>query len=193
MFIALKPLEERKLSSDLVIARLRRELVSVPGAPAYLQVVQDVRVGGRMGAAQYQYTLQSDNLTDLLTWAPRVEQQLRTLHGVADVNSDQQNKRNAVNNRDRPQHGFTAGHYGPDDRRGSLRCIRSRTGSIMYTLLNQYHVVMEVEPKFWQRPDALRFIYVPSSTGVLVPLSVFTHYEPSTTALASPIRANFRR
>ncbi|HEX9080479.1 MAG TPA: efflux RND transporter permease subunit, partial [Desulfuromonadaceae bacterium] len=92
MFIALKPLEERKLSADQVIARLRKKLTSVPGAPAYLQAVQDLRVGGRMEAAQYQYTLRGDNLAELLAWAPRVEGKLRTLRVIADVNSDQQDK-----------------------------------------------------------------------------------------------------
>jgi hydrophobe/amphiphile efflux-1 (HAE1) family protein len=191
MFIALKPLGERKLSADQVIARLRSKLVSVPGAPAYLQVVQDVRVGGRFGAAQYQYTLQGDNLAELLTWAPRVEQQLRTLPGVADVNSDQQNKgmqSTIVIDRS------TASRLGitPQMIDNVLYdAFGQRQVSIMYTQLNQYHVVMEVEPRFWQRPETLRSIYVRSSTGALVPLSTFTHYEPASTALAIPHQGQF--
>jgi multidrug efflux pump len=191
MFIALKPLEERKLSADQVIARLRRKLVSVPGAPAYLQAVQDVRVGGRIGAAQYQYTLQGDNLAELMAWAPRVEQQLRVLPGVADVNSDQQDKgiqSTVVIDRS------TASRLGVtpqliDDTLYSA--FGQRQVSIMYTLLNQYHVVMEVEPRFWQRPETLRDIYVHSSNGALVPLSAFTHYEPTAAALAVSHQGQF--
>jgi multidrug efflux pump len=191
MFIALKSLGERKLSADLVIARLRRKLVSVPGAPAYLQAIQDLRVGGRFGASQYQYTLQGDNLAELLTWSPRVEQQVRALHGVADVNSDQQNngmQSTVVIDRS------TASRLGITTQvidAALYDAFGQEQVSIMYTLLNQYHVVMEVEPSFWQRPDALRFIYVPSSSGALVPLSTFTHYEPATTALAIAHQGQF--
>ena len=184
MFIALKPLEERKLSADQVIARLRKKLVSVPGAPAFLQAVQDVRVGGRISAAQYQYTLQGENLGELMTWAPQVEQKLRTLPGVVDVNSDQQDKgmqSTLVVDRS------TASRLGITSQMID-NTLYSAFGqsqvSIMYTLLNQYHVVMEVEPRFWQRPETLRDIYAHSSSGALVPLSTFTHYEPTATALA---------
>ena len=191
MFIALKPLGDRTLSTDQVIARLRGKLVSVPGAPAYLQAVQDLRVGGRMGAAQYQYTLQGDNLAELLAWAPRVEQQLRTLPAVADVNSDQQNKGMqstiVIDRSTASRLGITPQMI--DD--ALYDAFGQRQVSIMYTLLNQYHVVMEVEPKFWQRPDTLRYIYVRSSTGVLVPLSAFTSYEPAATALAIAHQGQF--
>ena len=184
MFIALKPLEERKLSADQVIARLRKKLVSVPGAPAFLQAVQDVRVGGRISAAQYQYTLQGENLGELMTWAPQVEQKLRTLPGVVDVNSDQQDKgmqSTLVVDRS------TASRLGITSQMID-NTLYSAFGqsqvSIMYTLLNQYHVVMEVEPRYWQRPESLRDIYAHSSSGALVPLSTFTRYEPTATALA---------
>ncbi len=191
MFIALKPQDERKLTADQVIGRLRKKLVSVPGAPAYLQAVQDVRVGGRIGAAQFQYTLQGDELAELMAWAPRVEQQLRTLHGIADVNSDQQDKgAQSTVMIDRS----TAARLGIstqliDDTLYSA--FGQRQVSIMYTLLNQYHVVMEVEPKYWQRPETLRDIYVHSSNGALVPLSAFTRYEPTTTALAVAHQGQF--
>jgi multidrug efflux pump len=184
MFIALKPLEERNLSADQVIARLRRKLVSVPGAPAFLQAVQDVRVGGMISAAQYQYTLRGDKLRELMTWAPQVEQKLRALPGVVDVNSDQQDKgmqSTVVIDRS------TASRLGITSQmidNTLYSAFGQRQVSIMYTLLNQYHVVMEVEPRFWQRPETLRDIYVHSSSGALVPLSAFTRYEPTTTALA---------
>src|SRR5439155_17645898 len=92
LFIMLKPLEERRLSADQVIARLRGRLAAVPGAPTFLQAVQDLRAGGRSSNAQYQYTLQGDNVTELDAWGPRVLQRLRTLPQLADVNSDQQDK-----------------------------------------------------------------------------------------------------
>ncbi len=191
MFIALKPIEERKLSADQVIARLRKKISSVPGAPAYLQAVQDVRAGGRMSGGQYQYTLQGENLTDLMTWSPRIEQRLREIPGIVDVNSDQQDKglqASIVIDRS------TASRMGVspqviDDTLYSA--FGQRQVSIMYTPLNQYHVVMEVEPSFWQRPETLRHIYVRSSTGALVPLSAFASYEMTQTTLAISHQGQF--
>jgi hydrophobe/amphiphile efflux-1 (HAE1) family protein len=191
MFIALKPIEQRKLSADQVIARLRKNISSVPGAPAYLQSVQDVRAGGRTSGGQYQYTLQGENLTDLMTWCPLLEQRLREVPGILDVNSDQQNKglqASLVIDR------ATASRLGVspqaiDDTLYSA--FGQRQVSIMYTPLNQYHVVMEVEPSFWQRPETLRHIYVPSSTGALVPLSAFTRYDMTQTALAISHQGQF--
>ncbi len=191
MFIALKPIEERKLSADQVIARLRKKISSVPGAPAYLQAVQDVRAGGRMSGGQYQYTLQGENLMDLMTWCPLIEQRLREVPGIVDVNSDQQNKglqASLVIDR------ATASRLGVspqviDDTLYSA--FGQRQVSIMYTPLNQYHVIMEVEPRFWQRPETLRYIYVPSSTGALIPLSAFTHYDMTQTSLAISHQGQF--
>ncbi len=191
MFIALKPLEERKLSADQVIARLRKKLMGVPGAPAYLQAVQDLRVGGRLGAAQYQYTLRGDNLAELLTWSPRVEAKLRTLPGIADVNSDQQDKGMqstvVIDRATAARLGITP--LAIDDTLYSA--FGQRQVSIMYTLLNQYHVVMEVEPRFWQRPETLRYIYVSSANVTLVPLSAFARFEPANTALAVAHQGQF--
>ena len=191
MFIALKPLEERKLSADQVIARLRKKISSVPGAPAYLQSVQDVRAGGRMSGGQYQYTLQGENLMDLMTWSPRIEQRLREIPGIVDVNSDQQDKglqASVVIDRS------TASRLGVspqviDDTLYSA--FGQRQVSIMYTPLNQYHVVMEVEPRFWQRPETLRHIYVRSSTGALVPLSAIARYEMTQTTLSVSHQGQF--
>lgn len=191
MFIALKPLGERKLSADQVIARLRKKLVSVPGAPAFLQAVQDVRVGGRISAAQYQFTLQGDHLKELMAWAPQVEQQLRKVPGVVDVNSDQQDKGMqstvVVDRSTASRLGITSQMI--DDNLYSA--FGQRQVSIMYTLLNQYHVVMEVEPRFLQRPESLQDIYVHSSSGTLVPLSAFTRFEPTATALAVSHQGQF--
>ena len=89
--MALKPLEERKISSSQVINRLRPKLAAVPGAMTFLQAGQDLRIGGRQSNAQYQYTIQSENLSDLVKWGPIVLAEMRKLHGFTDVNSDQQN------------------------------------------------------------------------------------------------------
>jgi multidrug efflux pump len=184
MFISLQPKERRKLTADQVIARLRGKLAHVPGATLVLQPVQDVRVGGRTSAAQYQYTLQGDNSEELLQWAPRVLERLRKLPELTDVNSDQQNRgleaRLVI---DRP----TASRLGisPQDIDNTLYdAFGQRQVSTMYTPLNQYHVIMEVEPKFWQSPDGLKYVYVRSKAGELVPLSAFTSYQPSLAPLA---------
>ena len=184
MFIALKPLEERGLSSDEVIGRLRPKLAKVPGAPTYLQAIQDLRIGGRASSAQYQYTLQSMDLAELNTWAPKVESKLRTLPEIVDVNSDQQ---------DRGQQSLVVFDRVTASRLGlSSQLIDDtlydafgqRQVSIMYTPLNQYHVVMEVAPQYWQDPSALHEIYVRSPGGAQVPLSAVTRYEPANTILS---------
>jgi multidrug efflux pump len=184
MFISLKPFGERKASARDVIARLRQRLAQVPGAPTYLQPVQDLRVGGMASSALYQYTLQGDNLEELNTWAPRMLRRLRELPQLVDVNSDQQDKglqASLVIDRD------TASRLGITTQlidNTLYDAFGQRQVAITYTLLNQYHVVMEVAPRFWQRPETLREIYVHSSTGAEVPLSAFTHYEPTATSLS---------
>ena len=184
MFISLKPLEERKLSTDQVIARLRPKLATVPGAPTFLQAVQDLRIGGRASSSQYQYTLQSVNLKELNLWAPRVERQLRTLTDIVDVNSDQQ---------DKGLQSLVAFDRGTASRLGLspqliddtlYDAFGQRQVSIMYTPLNQYHVVMEVAPQFLQSAAALNDIYVRSPAGMQVPLSAVARYEPTSTLLS---------
>ncbi len=181
--ITLKPLAERKMSSDEVIARLRPRLARVPGVSLYLQAVQDLRIGGRSSGAQYQYTLQSDSVTELNDWAPRVFQKLRTLQELADVNSDQQDRGlQAGLEIDR----VTAGRMGISAQsidNTLYDAFGQRQVSVMYTQLNQYHVVMEVDPQFWQNPDGLRFLYVKGNGGQQVPLSAIARYVPSNTAL----------
>ena len=184
MFIALKPLEERGgLSVDQVIARLRPKLAQVPGAPTVLQAIQDLRIGGRASSAQYQYTLQSVDLAELNAWAPKVERRLRTLREIADVNSDQQDKgQQSLVVFDR----LTASRLGVspqliDDT--LYDAFGQRQVAILYTPLNQYHVVMEVAPQFWQDPATLHDIYVRSSTGSQVPLSAVARFEPTNTLL----------
>jgi len=183
VFASLKPLEERKLNVDQVIARLRGKLSKVPGATLYLQAVQDVRMGGRQSNAQYQFTLQAEDYQELSAWAPRVLDRLRKLPELVDLNSDQLDKGlKATLVIDRS----TASRLGitPQMIDDTLYdAFGQRQVSTMYTELNQYHVVMEVEPRYWQRPDTLHDIYVRSSTGVQVPLSAFTHFEPTNDTL----------
>mgnify|MGYP003693685953 CR=1 FL=1 len=175
---------ERKISVDLVIQRLRGKLAHVPGATLFLQAVQDVRVGGRMSNAQYQYTLQSTDLNELNSFAPRMLAKLRTVEGLRDVATDQQNRglqASLVIDRD------TASRLGilPQLIDNTLYdAFGQRQVSNIYTPLNQYHVVLEVPPAYQQNPDALKSIYVKSSTGSQVPLSAFAHFSQGTTPLA---------
>jgi multidrug efflux pump len=184
MFAQLKPLNERKLSADQVIARIRSKTSGIPGAALYLQAVQDLSVGGRYGAAQYQYTLQADNLDDLTHWAPILQQRLAKIPELRDVNSDQQMhglESAIVIDRD------TAGRLGVDvlDIDNTLSdAFGQRQVSNIYKGLNQYHVVLEVAPEFQPGPDVLKSVYVPSKSGKLVPLSAFAHFEHSNTALS---------
>jgi multidrug efflux pump len=184
MFIALKPFEERKATAGEVITRLRGKLARVPGAPTYLQPVQDLRIGGRIGAGLYQYTIQGDNLAEINTWAARMLQRMRTLPQLVDTSSDQQDKGlqvTVVIDRD------TASRLGitPQLVDNTLNdAFGQRQVSITYTLLNQYHVVMEVEPRFWQRPETLGDIYLNGPGGAVVPLSGFARFERTATSLA---------
>jgi multidrug efflux pump len=184
MFIGLKPLDERGgLSVDQVIARLRPKLAQVPGAPTVLQAIQDLRIGGRASSAQYQYTLQSVDLAELNAWAPKVERRLRALPEIADVNSDQQDKgQQSLVVFDR----LTASRLGVspqliDDT--LYDAFGQRQVAILYTPLNQYHVVMEVAPQYWQDPATLHDIYVRSRNGSQVPLSAVARFEPTNTLL----------
>jgi multidrug efflux pump len=184
MFAQLKPLDERKMSSDQVIARLRGKTARIPGAQLFMQSVQDLSIGGRFGGAQYQYTLQAENLADLNHWAPILQDKMRTLPGIYDVNTDQQVRgleSNLVIDRD------TASRLGVnmadiDNTLGDA--FGQRQVSNIYKGLNQYHVVLEVSDKYTQGPDGLRQIYVPTSSGGVVPLSSFAHYEHSNTSLS---------
>jgi multidrug efflux pump len=184
MFITLKPLEERKINSDQVIARIRPNIAKIPGVSLFLQSVQDLRIGGRSSGAQYQYTLQSDNVRDLNEWAPQVFRKLKTLTQIADVNTDQQDKglqaSLVVDRRTAARFGITQQMI--DDT--LYDAFGQRQVSTMYTQLNQYHVVLEVDRQFWQNPDGLRYIYVEAPKGQQVPLSAVTHYIADTTPLS---------
>jgi hydrophobe/amphiphile efflux-1 (HAE1) family protein len=189
--ISLKPLSERKASVFEVMNRLRPKLARVPGATLFMAPLQDVQIGGRSGNAQFQYTLQGDNLQDLLAWAPLVQQKLRTIPQLQDVNSDLQNKAlkaALVIDRD------TAARLGVTPQiidNALYDAFGQRQVSVMYKGINQYHVVMEVAQQFQQSPDALQNIYVRSAGGREVPLSAFTHYEFSMTSLAVAHQGQF--
>jgi multidrug efflux pump len=184
IYMALKPLDERKISSSDVINRLRPKLISVPGATAFLQAGQDLRIGGRQSNAQYQYTIQSDNLDDLITWGPTLLAQMRQQHMLTDVNTDQQNsglETELVYDRE------TASRLGVTPKQIDTTLYEAfgqAQVSTMYTPLNQYHVVMEVAPQFWQSPEALNDVYVEASQGKEVPINAIAHAETRTAALA---------
>ena len=183
VFISLKPLAERKVTADQIITRLRPQLARVPGATLFLQAVQDLRVGGRQSGAQYQFTIQSGDLSVLTYWAPQLLKALKQIPSLTDVNSDQQNNGLAANLAiDRE----TASRLGisPADIDSTLySAFGQRQIATMYTALNQYHVVMEVDPIYWQTPDGLKSIYMNSTSGGQVPLAAVTHYQPAVAPL----------
>jgi multidrug efflux pump len=184
MQIELKPIDERDANVDQVIARLRKKLAVVPGATLFLRGYQDITVGARISSSQYQYTLSSENLRDLLEWAPKVETMMRGLPELRDINSDQQTKglqATLVIDRD------TASRLGisPSTIDNTLYdAFGQRQVSTIYTQLNQYHVVQEVDANFRDSTDAIQGLYVRSQNGSQVPLSAFTHYETKNTSLA---------
>jgi len=166
MFVSLTPMSERKISVDGVIARLRRALSVVPGATLFLQAVQDIRVGGRASNAQYQYTLQSPTLEELNEWSPKIAAALQQQTSVlADVNSDQQNKgleSDLVIDRDAAARlGITVSQIDNT----LYDAFGQRQVSTIYVARNQYHVIMEVAPRYWQNPETLKDVYVSTSGG----------------------------
>jgi len=202
-FVMLKPLEQRGqcktphfwnpcyVSADDVINRLRGKLAVVPGATLFLQVQQDLTIGGRYGAAQYQYTIQGEDLNELNTWGPLLLQKMRNLQELRDVNTDQQDKglqAQLVIDRD------TASRLGvaaQDIDNALYDAFGQRQVSTMYRPLNQYHVVMEVAPQYQQTTEALQNIYLRSGSGTPIPLAAFTHFVPSNIPLAVNHQSQF--
>ena len=185
MFIALKPLDQRpgRVTADQVVNRLRRKLTSVPGATLFLQVQQDIQIGGRGSDAQYQYTLSDENLNELNTWAPQLQAKMRSMPELRDVSTDQQNQGLAANlviDRDSASRlGITATAID----NVLYDAFGQREVSTMYTALNQYFVVMEVDPKYQLSPDSLNGIFLKSTTGAMVPLSTIAHFDQQRTSL----------
>jgi multidrug efflux pump len=202
-FVMLKPLEQRGqcktphfwnpcyFSADDVINRLRGKLAVVPGATLFLQTQQDLTIGGRFGAAQYQYTIQGEDLNELNNWGPLLLQKMRGLPELRDVNTDQQDRglqAQLVIDRD------TASRLGvaaQDIDNALYDAFGQRQVSTMYRPLNQYHVVMEVAPEFQQTTEALQNIYLRSSSGAPIPLAAFTHFVPSNIPLAVNHQSQF--
>jgi multidrug efflux pump len=184
MFMSLKPLDERKVSADEVIARLRPKLASVVGASLYLQAIQDIRVGGRLSNALFQFTLQGDDLHELNRWAPRMLTKLQTLPAITDVSTDQQNRgleASLAIDRD------TAARLGISSRAiddALYDAFGQRQVSTIFTQLNQYHVVMVVAPRFWQTPETLQEIRVRSTRNEQVPLRAIARFGSTTAPLA---------
>ncbi len=184
MQIQLKPLAERKVSVYDVIERLRPKLGVIRGSTNYMQANQDVRIGGRSSASLYQFTMRGDNVQDLTKYGPPMLSALRHLRLINDVNSDQQDGGlQTVIQYDRD----TAARFGISSQlidNVLYDAFGQRQVSTMYTSLNQYHVVMEAAPRFWQDPEFLRQIYVYGPKGGTVPLNAISHYESSVAPLA---------
>lgn len=184
LFITLKPLSQRDVTADQVINRLRPRLATVTGATLYLQASQDLMIGGRQASAQFQYTLSGDNLAELNKWASLAREKLSFLPGIADMNSDQRDQGLQVYvNIDRD----TASRFGLTAQQIDATLYNAfgqSQVSTMYTAMNQYHVVMEVAPKYWQRPETLQAIYVKSPNDKEIPLSTFASFTPSATLLS---------
>ena len=191
MFISLKPLQERGISADGVINRLRPKLAVVPGATLFLQASQDIRVGGRAANAQYQYTLQGDDLAELVAWSPKVLEALKQIPDLTDVSSDQQDKGLQVTlTIDRT----TAARLGVTEKLIDATlydAFGQRQASVIYAARNQYHVIMEVAPQYWQRPETLDAIQIRTAAGTMVPLSAFSRFEPTTTTLGVSHQGQF--
>ncbi len=182
VFVSLHSPAERKISADGVIARLRREMTVIPGATLFLQAVQDIRTGGRASNAQYQYTLQGSTLEELEEWTPKITAALQHEPNLADVNSDQQNKgleSNLVIDRDAAARlGITVSQINNT----LYDAFGQRQVSTIYVARNQYHVIMEVAPRFWQNPETLRDVYV-STSGASVGGSQATNAVAGTVAV----------
>jgi multidrug efflux pump len=183
VYIALKPLDERKVGAPEIINRLRPKLNRLPVASAFLQAAQDLRIGGRSSNAMYQYTIQSDDVADLSHWGPILLAGMQKLQGFQDVSSDAQNSGlQEMISYDRP----TAARLGitPQSLDQSLYSAFGQSQvSIIYTQLNQYYVVLEVAPPYWQSPDGLKNIYLNTTGSGVVPLSAVTSAQASTTPL----------
>jgi multidrug efflux pump len=183
IYIALKPLSVRKVGAMDIINRLRPKLNRLPVAQSFLQAAQDLRIGGRGSNALYQYTIQSDNIEDLSTWGPILLREMKKLPGFQDVNSDQQNGGlDEFLNYDRN----TAARLGltPSSiNSGLYNAFGQAQVSLIYTQLNQYYVVLEVDPHYTQTPAGLDAIYFHTTNSGVIPLSAFTKATPGTTPL----------
>jgi len=191
LFCQLKPIGVRTATADEIITRLRRKTSGMPGAQLFMQSNQDVRVGGRQGNAQYQYTIQTQELDLLALWGPRVLDALGKLPEITDVSSDQQNSglsENVVIDRDTASRlGLTA--QAVDS--ALYDAFGQRQVSTMYKSINQYHVVLALEQKWWSSPEVLDKVYVQTPRGIEVPISSFAHWSEGITPLSIPHQGQF--
>ncbi len=189
--IQLKPLSVRKISTDDVIARIRRNTSGMPGAQMFLGNQQDIRIGGRMSNSQYQYTLQTQDLALLGKWGPRVYARLSRLPQITDVYSDQQNSGLSsyvkIDRDTASRLGLTA--QAVDN--ALYTAFGQRQVSTMYKSINQYHVVLALQQQWWQSPDYLNNIYVQTPRGIAVPLSSFATFSEGITPLQLPHQGQF--
>jgi len=191
IFCQLKPIGVRKATADEIITRIRRKTSGMPGAQLFMQSNQDIRIGGRQGNAQYQYTLQTQDLALLGLWAPKVLNRMMTLPEITDVSSDLQNSglsENVVIDRDTASRlGLTA--QAVDS--ALYSAFGQRQVSTMYKAINQYHVVLALQQKWWSSPEILDKVYVQTPRGIEVPLSTFTHWSEGVTPLSLPHQGQF--
>jgi multidrug efflux pump len=184
VYITLKPLNERKISAFDIINRLRPKLNHLPAAAAFLQAAQDLRIGGRSSNAMYQYTLQSENVQDLTKWGPVLLREMKKLPGFQDVNTDQQNggldEMLTYDRVSAAKLGLTVQALDS----GLYSAFGQSEVSVIYTQLNQYYVVLEVAPQYWQTPEGLNDIYYQKSGGGSIPLFSVAKGQPNTTPLA---------
>jgi multidrug efflux pump len=184
LYVALKPLTARNASAAQIIDRLRPQLNRLPVASAFLQPVQDLRIGGRSSNAMYQYTIQADNVQDLSKWGPILLGEMQRLPGLQDVSSDQQNGGlEVLMNYDR----VTAARLGLTAKTldsALYSAFGQSEVSIIYTQLNQYYVVLEVAPQYWQNPEGLKDIYLQTAGGGNIPLFAVASGQANTTPLA---------
>ncbi len=184
LFIILKGIGIRKVTADAVINRLRPKLSNIPGTSIYMQSPQDISVGGRQANAQFQYTISADSIHDVQVYSQKIMQQLANQNGIADINSDQRDKGRQITVK--LDYDAAASYHvtAAQVDKALYAAFGQSLVSTTYTVLNQYYVVLEVAPKYWQNPDILRDMYVLNSNGVLVPLASFASFEPTSTLLS---------
>jgi multidrug efflux pump subunit AcrB len=184
VFFGLKPFEERDDTADQVVQRLRRKVAAVEGAVFYMQIPQNITVGGRLSRTQYQYTLTDTNDEELNHWAPILEAELRKIPGLQDVASDQQSAQPTMTvevDRDAASRlGISANLIDQT----LYDAFSQRQVATIYTATTQYKVVLEVQPQYQNNTQALSMIYVAGPNGVQVPLSAFSHLISKVTPLS---------
>ncbi len=176
--------QDRTLTSDQVIGQLRKELSGIEGATLYLQTAQDLTIGGRSGNAQYQYTISGSHLSEVNEWAPRILENMQKIPGIADVSNDQQSHGLQVFVNVNHDRALSLGVNSQAVDEALYDAFGQNQISTLYSPLNQYHVVLEAAPEFWQNPKTLDVIYAQSTSGKLIPLSTFCNFIPGATLLA---------